>query len=158
MSTGNGGQRRDKPADISEAAAVAIPRPPVTRFAHCVVFEQRYGWARAYRDGRLVAGRVRLTVDHDVGVGLASRERRRRSLRASFTERVDPALRAELVAVARRGGAAARRAADRMQPIELVIDNPHRGRERIVGRVLPPQQHRGDLDEIEFGLQEEPPS
>jgi hypothetical protein len=123
-----------------------------------VVFEQRYGWARAYRDGRLVAGRVRLTVDHDVRVGLAPRERRRRSLRASFTERVDPALRAELVAVARRRGAAARRAADRMEPIEVVVDDPRRGRERIVGRVLPPQQRRGDLDEIEFVVREELPS
>jgi hypothetical protein len=51
---------------------------------------------------------VRLIVDHDVRVGLAPRERRRRSLRAVFTERVDPALRAELAAVARRRGAAAR--------------------------------------------------
>jgi hypothetical protein len=119
-----------------------------------VVFEQRYGWARAYRDGRLVAGRVRLTVDHEVRVGLAPRERRRRSLRAAFTERVDPALRAELAAVAGRRGAAARRAADRMQPIEVIVDDPHHGRERIVSRVLPPQQRRGDLDEIEFGLRE----
>jgi hypothetical protein len=37
-----------------------------------VVFEQRYRWARAYRDGRLVAGRVRLTVDHDVRIGSPS--------------------------------------------------------------------------------------
>jgi hypothetical protein len=123
-----------------------------------VVFEQRYGWGRAYRDGRLVAGRVRLIVDHDVRVGLAPRERRRRSLRAAFTERVDPALRAELAAVARRRGAAARRAADRMDPIEVVVEDPHRGRQRIVGRVLPPQQRNGDLDEIEFGLREELPS
>ena len=119
-----------------------------------MVFEQRYGWARAYRQGRLVAGRVRLTVDHDVRVGLTPHERRRRSLRASFAERVDPILRAELAAVARRRGAAARRAADRMEPIEIIIEDPHRGRERIVGRVLPPQQGRGDLYEIEFGVQE----
>jgi hypothetical protein len=119
-----------------------------------VVFERRYSWARAYRDGRLVASRVRLTVDHEVRVGLAPRERRRRSLRAAFTERVDPALRAELTAVARRRGAAARRAADRMQPIEVIVDDPHHGRQRIVGRVLPPQQRRGDLDEIEFSLRE----
>jgi hypothetical protein len=142
--------------DISAAAAAAIPTPARPRFALGVVFEQRYGWARAYRDGRLVAARVRLTVDHDVRVGLTPRERRRRSLRASFAERVDPALRAELVAVARRHGAAARRAADRMEPIEVVIEDPHRGRERIVGRVQPPQGRRGDLDEIEFGLQELP--
>jgi hypothetical protein len=119
-----------------------------------VVFEQRYGWARAYRNGRLVAGRVRLTVDHEVRVGLAPRERRRRSLRAAFAERVDPALRAELVAVARRRGAAARRAADRIEPIELVIEDPHRGREQIVARVLPPQVRHSDLCDIEFVVRE----
>jgi hypothetical protein len=119
-----------------------------------MVLEQRYGWAKAYRGGRLVAGRVRLTVDHDVRVGLAPRERRRRSLRAAFTERVDPTLHAELVAVTCRHGAAARRAADRMEPIEVVLDDPHRGRERIVVRVQPPQQRHGDLDEIEFIVRE----
>jgi hypothetical protein len=41
-----------------------------------------------------------------------------------------------------------------MEPVEIVIEDPHRGRQRIVGRVLPPQQRRGDLDEIEFGLRE----
>jgi hypothetical protein len=122
-----------------------------------VVFEQRYGWARAYRNGRLVAGRVRLTVDHDVRVGLAPREGRRRSLRAAFLERVDPILRDELTAVARRRGAAARRAADRMDPIEVVIEDPHHGHQRIVGRVQPPQQSPcDDLDAIEFGLRELP--
>jgi hypothetical protein len=155
MSTGNGGQRRDKPADISTAAPVTIPSRDGSRFAHGVVFEQRYGWARAYRNGRLVAGRVRLTVDHDVRVGLAPRERPR-SLRAAFLERVDPILRDELAAVVRRRGAAARRAADRMEPIEVVIEDPHHGRQRIVGRVQPPQQSRGDLDAIEFGLLELP--
>jgi hypothetical protein len=136
------------------AMPTAIPALMGSRFARGVVFEQHYGWARAYRDGRVVASRVRLTVDHDIRVGLAPSERRRRVVRASFAERVDPALRAELVAVARQRGAAARRAADRMAPIEVVIDDPHRGRERIVGLVLPPQERRGDLDEIEFGLHE----
>jgi hypothetical protein len=119
-----------------------------------VVFEQRYGWARVYRDGRLVCGRVHVIVDHDVRIGLAPRERRRRSIRAAFLERVDPTLRDELAAVARRHGAAARRAADRMDPIEVVIEDPHRGRQRIVGRVEPPQERRGDLDEVEFTVRE----
>jgi hypothetical protein len=35
---------------------------------------------------------------------------------------------------ARRGGAAARRAADQIDPIEVVIEDPHRGRQHIVGR------------------------
>jgi hypothetical protein len=117
-----------------------------------VIFEQRYGWARAYRDGRLIAGRVRLTVDHDVRVGLAAGERRRRSMRVTFTERVDPNLRDELAAVARRRGAAARRAADRMDPIEVVFDDRRLGRQRIVGRVAPPQLRRDELREVEFSL------
>jgi hypothetical protein len=120
-----------------------------------VVIEQRYAWGRAYRDGTLVCGRVNVIVDHDIRVGLAPRERRRRFLRAAFTERVDPTLRAELAAVARHHGAAARRAADRMDPIEVILDDPHRGRQRIVGRVQPPQQRHGDLDEIEFVVREE---
>jgi hypothetical protein len=45
-----------------------------------------------------------------------------------------------------------------MDPIEVVIDDPHRGRQRIVGRVQPPQVRRGDLDEIEFVVREELPS
>lgn len=120
-----------------------------------MVFEQRYAWGRAYRNGTLVCGRVHVIVDHDVRVGLAPRERDRRCIRAAFLERVDPTLRDELAAVARRRGAAARRAADRMDPIEVVIEDPHRGRQRIVGHVQPPQQRRGDLAEIEFGVREE---
>jgi hypothetical protein len=141
---------------MGAAIPAAIPRSPRSQFAHGVVFEQRYGWARAYRDGRLVAGRVRLTIDRDVRVGLAPRERHRRHIRAAFLERVDPVLRDELAAVAGRRGAAARRAADRMEPIEVVIEDAHRGRERIVGRVEPPQLRRGDLEEIEFGVRELP--
>jgi hypothetical protein len=45
-----------------------------------------------------------------------------------------------------------------MEPIEVVLDDPHRWRQRIVGRVQPPQQPRGDLDEIEFVVREELPS
>jgi hypothetical protein len=36
-----------------------------------------------------------------------------------------------------------------MQPIEGIIDDPRRGRQRIVGCAQRPQQRRGDLDEIE---------
>jgi hypothetical protein len=119
-----------------------------------VVIEQRYAWGRAYRDGTLVCGRVCVTVDHDVRVGLAPRERRRRSLRAAFTERVDPALHAELAAVARHRGAAARRAADRMDPIEVVFDNKQ---QRLIASIQPPQFGRGGaLREVEFVLRELP--
>jgi hypothetical protein len=78
----------------------------------------------------------------------------RRSIAARFLDRVHPELRAELTELACRRGAAARRAADRMQPIVVVIDDPCLGRERIVGRIEPPQVRRGLLGEVEFGLRE----
>jgi hypothetical protein len=136
------------PVQTVVAVAQGVPRrgPGSSRSSDC-------GWSCL--DDRLRGRVVRNRGYRQWSVvGLAPGERRRRSLRASFTERVDPALQAELVAVARRRGAAARRAADRMEPVEIVIEDPHRGRQRIVGRVLPPQQRRGDLDEIEFGLRE----
>jgi hypothetical protein len=118
-----------------------------------VVFEQRYNWGRAYRDGQLVCGRVQLTVGRDDGrLGLTRAERR--YVVARFSERVHPALRAELTALARRRGAAARRVAEGMAPIEVVFEDRHLGRQRIVGWVQPPQLRRGDLRDIEFGLRE----
>jgi hypothetical protein len=91
-----------------------------------VVFEQRYNWGRAYRNGQLVCARVQLTVGRDGRLGVTRSQRR--YVVARFSERVHPALRAELAELARRRGAAARRAAERMDPIELVFDDRHMGR------------------------------
>ena len=119
-----------------------------------MVFEQRYTTptARAYRDGQLVCARVQLTVGRDGRLGLTRSERR--YVVARFLERLHPGLRAELAELARRRGAAARRAAERMDPIELVFDDRHLGRQRITGWVQPPQARRGDLRDIEFALRE----
>lgn len=116
---------------------------------------QRHAWGRAYRDGSLVCSRVHVTFDHDDRLGLAPRERRR--LVARFQDRLHPTLRSELVELARRRGAAARRVAERMEPIVIVVDDPRHGRDRIVGRLEPPQRRRGDLGEVEFSLHEPPP-
>jgi hypothetical protein len=72
---------------------------------------------------------------------------------------VHPDLRAELAELARRRGAAARRAAERIEPIAIVIDDPTDGRERIVGRIEPPQVRLcfGALGDVEFGLREPSP-
>lgn len=59
---------------------------------------------------------------------------------------------AELSELARRRGPASERAAERIDPIELVIDDPHGEHERITGRLRPPQRRHGRLREIEFGL------
>ena len=114
--------------------------------------ERRYRWARAYRDGEMVCGRVEVTVRADRRLGLAPRERR--CLTVGFLERLNPALCMELTELVRRRGAVARRAAERMQPVEIVFDDPRLGRQQIIGWVQPPQLRHGDLYEVEFGLRE----
>jgi hypothetical protein len=122
-----------------------------------VMFEQRYAWGRAYRDGLLVCWRVHVTIVRDEArIGLAPHERR--YVTARFRERLDSALHAELVALARKRGAAGRRVAERMEPIVIVVEDPHRGRQRMVGRLQPPQVRGGDLCDIEFAVREVPAS
>lgn len=117
-----------------------------------MVFEQRYSWGRAYRDGTIVCARVHLTIGCDVRLGLARHERR--YVVARFLERLHPMLHSELTELSRRRGAAARRAAERMDPIEIVFDDRRLGRQRITGWVQPPQIRCGELREIEFGVRE----
>ena len=114
----------------------------------------RHEWGQAYRDGSLVCGRVHVTFGRDDRLGLAPRERR--TIVARFEDRLHPALRSELAELARRRGAAARRAAERIEPIVLMVGDPRHGRERIVGRLVPPQGCRGDVSQIAFGLRELP--
>lgn len=117
--------------------------------------ERRCRWAHAYRDGEMVCGRVELTVSADTRLGLAPRERR--CLTARFLERLDAGLRTELAELVRRRGAVARRAAERMRPIEIVFDDPRLGCQRIIGSVQPPQLRHRALHKIEFGLREPAP-
>jgi hypothetical protein len=58
----------------------------------------------------------------------------------------------------RRRGSAAGRAAERIDPIEVVVDDPHAERQRIVGRVQPPQVHHGPLRDIDFALRKLEPT
>lgn len=115
----------------------------------------RSRWAHACRDGEVICGRVELTVRADTRLGLTPRERRR--LAARFVEHLHPALRDELNELVDRRGAASRRAAERIEPIELVFDDPRLGLQRITGRIEPPQRRRSDLHDIEFGLRESAP-
>jgi hypothetical protein len=117
--------------------------------------EQLYAWGRAYRDGRLVCWRVHVTIgrEHD-RLGLAPRERR--YVTARFRDRLDRDLHAELVQLARRRGAAAKRVADRMEPVVIVVDDPRHGRTRLTGHVQPPQVRGGALYDIDFTVRELP--
>jgi hypothetical protein len=105
---------------------------------------------RAYRAGRLVCACVHVTVRLDDRLGLAPRERRLVWVR--FHEPLDDRLRDELMQLVRRRGAAARRAVERIDPIELVIDGRHGDPVRVVGRLEPPQVRHGQIRNIEFGL------
>jgi hypothetical protein len=125
--------------------AAPMPRTPT---------RPQYRWARAYRHGELVCGRVDLRVSDSARIGLTARERREVFVR--FLERIAPELRRELDGLVRRRGDVARRVAERMQAIELVADDLQRGDVRIVGRLQPPQRRHGELYEIEFGVRELP--
>jgi hypothetical protein len=108
--------------------------------------------AHACRDAKVVCGRVELTVATDTRLGLTARERRRFTVR--FLDGVETGLHAELTQLVRRRGAVAHRAAERMEPIEIVFDDRLHGLQRIVGAVQPPQQRNGDLHDIRFGLRQ----
>jgi hypothetical protein len=110
----------------------------------------RWRIGRAYRAGRLVCGCVHVMVSLDERLGLTERERR--MVRVRFHEPVDDDLRTELAELARRRGTASHRAAERISPIELVVDDPQSEPERVVGCLQPPQRRHGQLREIEFGF------
>jgi hypothetical protein len=89
-------------------------------------------------------------VRSDTRLGLTPRERHIFAVR--FLDGLEPGLRSQLTTLVSRRGAAARRAAERMQLIEIVFDDPLRGLQRIAGWVQPPQRRHGDLRDIQFGL------
>jgi len=121
--------------------------------AHAMGMVRSVGWARAYRGGLLMCARVRVIVGHDDRLGLARHERRH--VFARFEERLDGALRSELAQLVLRRGAAAHRAAEHMDPIEFVVDDPYGEHQRITGRLQPPQLRHGQLCEIEFEVREQ---
>ena len=111
--------------------------------------------AHACREHEVVCGLVELTIGADARLGLTARERRCVTVR--FLDRLEPGLCAELTELVRHRGAVARRAAERMEPIDIVFDDPRLGLQRITGWIQPPQRRAGDLYEIEFGLREPAP-
>jgi len=120
-----------------------------------VTAQRRYS-AHACRDGEVLCGRAEVVVRADTRLGLTARERRRVAVR--FIEHLHPTLRSELVELVRRRGAIVRRAAERMDWIELVVDDPHTGLQRIIGWLQPPQRRDRDLREIEFDVRVREPA
>lgn len=114
--------------------------------------QQHERTGRVYRSGRLVCGCVRVTIKVDDRVGLTQRERR--MVRLRFCEPVDDELRAELTELARRRGTASERAAERIAPIEVVVDDLQGEHECMRGDLRPPQRRHSQLREMAFGLRE----
>jgi len=144
-----------RPCDTSNGCSPVSDQPPHWHAMELAPVPST-GLARAYRGGRLVCGCVHVTVDLDDRLGLTARERR--VVRVRFHEPVDDDVRTELTQLVRRRGTAARRAAERIDPIEVVVDDPRGQPLRIVGCLQPPQLRHGQLREIEFGLREITPT
>jgi hypothetical protein len=125
--------------------------PPAVDTEHAPA-SGRWAIGRAYRGGRLVCGCVHVTISRDERLGLTRHERRR--VRVRFHEPVDDGLRSDLAELARRRGTASERAAERIDPIEVVVDDPSGGQERMIGGLCPPQRRHGQLREMAFGLRE----
>lgn len=112
----------------------------------------RWRIGRAYRAGRLVCGCVEVRVSLDERLGVTPRERR--MVRVRFHEPVDDDLRTDITELARRRGRASERAAGRIDPIEVVVNDPCGEQTRMIGSLRPPHRRHGQLREIEFGLHE----
>jgi hypothetical protein len=95
---------------------------------------------------------VHVAISHDERLGLTERERR--LVRVRFHEPVDEDLRIDLSELAGRRGLASERAAERADPIEVVVDDPRGGQERMLGGLRPPQRRHGPLRDLMFGLRE----
>lgn len=106
--------------------------------------------ARAYRDGRVVCGRVAVTLVRDVR--LATEAALDQRVRVQFLERVSEGLRCELERLVQARGVHGRRLADTLAPIEIVW-HESRGRCSVLGRLeAPTTQRHGSLEEIGFPL------
>ena len=135
----------DRGALGGNEGGVATADHHLTASRACVV-------AHACRDAEVVCGRVGLTVALDTRLGLTARERRVFTVR--FLDGVEAGLRAELTQLVRRRGAVARRTAERMDPVEIVFDDPCWGLQRLTSWIQPPRRRHGDLHDIEFDLRE----
>lgn len=107
--------------------------------------------ARVYRQGRILCGGARVTIDrHSRRVGLTATERQ--CVRVVFAEDVSGELRHELAEMTARRGAAAARYADRIEAVTIVVDDP-RGRVELRGHIKPPTVAPApELHEIAFPL------
>jgi hypothetical protein len=105
---------------------------------------------RAERDGTVVCDRVLVKVTvSDERLGVAPREWRHTTVR--FLHDIEPEFRRQLIAVLHRRGARSRRAAEALDPIELVVD----GEQRLAARIEPPTIRNLTLEQTDFTLRQQ---
>jgi hypothetical protein len=115
------------------------------------MWEQRTVCGRAYRDGRVVCGRVSVTI-----LSVAPRAYPSpRQLRIRFLDDVDDDLFAELDRLIRARGLRKRRLAEQFEPLEIQWDDPN-GPRSSVGRLDPPSERNAPLDSIDFRIRPDP--
>ena len=110
---------------------------------------ERVVHGRAERDGTVVCDRVLVTVTvSDERLGLTPRERRHATVR--FLHDIEPEFRSQLLEILRRRGARSRRAAEALNPIELVVE----GEQRLAARIEPPTVRNLSLEQTDFTLRQ----
>lgn len=119
-----------------------------TRSSGAIV-DARFYRGRAFRDGELVCEQIVLAVVSDGRLGLAPWERHYTTVR--FLRGIELGLRNELVGVLRSRGARSKRLAERVEPIDLVVED--RGEEcELRGRLEPPVVRSAWIEQVDFRL------
>lgn len=119
-----------------------------------VILQKTYQEGQIYRNGKLVCSRARVTIgDHYRSLGLAARERC--FVTVAFREGTEVHLRGELSKLIKQRGAAAKRTAERLEPIVVVVQDNELGERRIEGVVRPlTTRPVGDLANIDFPVRQ----
>lgn len=120
-----------------------------------MLLQTTYHCARVYQGGEIVAPRARVTIGRDMRrLGLTASERAFVAL--TFTEGCTGRLHRQLRKLVDRRGAAAARIAESLDPIVVVVSDPHHGELTVEGRLQPPEiRVEYDLHDVEFKVRED---
>lgn len=121
-----------------------------------MLLQKTYQRGRVYRRGELICSRARVTIGTDMQrLGLTAAERS--FVRVAFVENTRRQLVDDLRKLIKRRGAAARRIAEELEPITVVVEDDHRGVLTVEGKLQPPDiRVEIDLHDVEFKLREGP--
>lgn len=120
-----------------------------------MLLQKTYQRGRIYRRGELICSRARVTIGTDIHrLGLTRGERS--FVTVAFVENTKRQLHDELRRLVSRRGAAAKRVAEQLEPITVVVVDDRRGELKVEGKLQPPDiRVEIDLHEVEFKVREE---